>query len=257
MADQCMPTGYGAFCWNQLNTPDVAASKAFYEGLFGWQILEETVGGLAMHVISNDKVVVGDLMAMPSEVQAPSHWLSYVWVQDIQAVVAKAVARGARIFVPVTEIPEVGRIAVFADPKGAVLGVYGTDREPGEAQPAGAGSFCWYECTTRDVEAEKAFYGDLFGWKSVAETMAGGFTYHLQHRGAEQVAGIMPMDGECWDGIPDNWTAYVAVADIVATVATAEALGGTICVPVTDIQIGRFAVLQDPVGAIFSVFQGA
>jgi hypothetical protein len=251
-----MPTGFGAFCWNQLNTPDVAASKAFYEGLFGWRIVEESMGGATLYVISSGSTMVGDMMVMPAESTAPSHWLSYVWVKDIGEVVAKAAARGATIFVPVTEIPEVGRIAVFADPRGAVLGVYATDKEPGSPEPIGPGTFCWHECMTRNLEGGKAFYADLFGWTSVAQTMEGGFVYHLQHRGADQVAGMMAMDGDCWEGIPDHWMAYVAVTDIEATVAKVAPLGGTVCVPVTDIHIGRFAVIQDAIGATISVFQG-
>lgn len=251
-----MPTGYGAFCWNQLNTPDVAASKAFYAGLFGWTMAEASIGGMTMQVISSGATMVGDMMAMPPEVKAPSHWLSYVWVEDIQATVAKAAAAGATVFVPVTEIPEVGRIAVFADPKGAVLGVYSTDKEPGSPPPVEPGTFCWYECMSRDIEAENSFYADLFGWTSTAQAMDGGFLYHLQNRGADQVAGMMAMDGDGWEGVPDHWTAYVAVADIEATVAKVAPLGGTVCVPVTDIKIGRFAVIQDAVGATISVFQG-
>lgn len=219
MSEPTMPTGYGAFCWNQLNTPDVAASKAFYETLFGWQIVEEFRGGMSMHVISTGTTMVGDVMAIPPKVKAPSHWLSYVWVRDIDGVIAKATALGATVSVPVTEIPEVGRIAVFADPKGAILGVYATDKEPGSPQPIGPGAFCWYECMSRDIEAEKAFYADLFEWTSTAQAMDGGFVYHLQNRGSDQVAGMMAMDGEGWEGIPDHWTAYVAVTDIEATVA--------------------------------------
>ena len=257
MSEPTMPTGYGAFCWNQLNTTDLAASKAFYEGLFGWQVSEESMGGLSMHIISSGATMIGEMMAMPPEVKMPSHWLSYVWVKDIHDVVAKASARGAKIFVPVTEIPGVGHIAVFADPKGAILGVYATDKAPGSPEPIGPGTFCWYECMSRDIETEKAFYGDLFGWTSTDQTMEGGHVYHLQHRGIDQVAGMMAMDGPGWEGIPDNWTAYVAVTDIEATVAKIKPLGGSICVPVTDIQIGRFAVLQDPTGAVLSLFQGA
>jgi predicted enzyme related to lactoylglutathione lyase len=67
----------------------------------------------------------------------------------------------------------------------------------------------------------------------------------------------MAMEGESWGEIPDHWMAYVAVADIEATAAKVEGLGGKVCVPVTDIGIGRFAVINDPVGAYLSVFQGA
>ena len=52
-SEPTMAPGYGTFCWNQLNTPDVAASIAFYKGLYGWQIVEESVGVMAMHVISS------------------------------------------------------------------------------------------------------------------------------------------------------------------------------------------------------------
>jgi len=76
MSEPTMPTGYGAFCWNQLNTPNVAASKAFYEALFGWKIVEESMGGMPMHVIFSGTTMVGDLMVMPSEVKSPSHGLS-------------------------------------------------------------------------------------------------------------------------------------------------------------------------------------
>ncbi len=257
MPTPTMPTGYGAFCWNQLNTPDVTASKAFYEGLLGWRIVEENVGGVPMHLLFSGDTCVGDLMAMPEGLEAPSHWLSYVWVQDLDAVVARAADKGATIHLPITEIPEVGRIAVFADPSGAVLGVYASEHPVGDPQPMAPGTFCWYECMTRNLDGAKAFYADLFGWTSSPMPMDGGFTYHLQHRGTDQVAGMMAMEGDLWNGIPDHWMAYVAVEDIEATVAKVEGLGGTVCVPVTDIQIGRFAVIQDAVGATVSLFQGA
>jgi len=257
MSAPTMPTGYGAFCWNQLNTKDVAASKAFYEGLLGWRIVEENVGGMPMHLLYAGDSCVGDMMVLPEGLQAPSHWLSYVWVKDIDAVVAKAAAKGATIHLPITAIAEVGRIAVFADPTGAVLGVYASEQAPGDPQPLSPGQFCWYECMTRNLEATKAFYGELFGWTSKAQDMAGEFTYHLQHRGEDQVAGMMAMEGDMWNGIPDHWMAYVAEADIEGTVTKVEGLGGTVCVPVTDIHIGRFAVIQDAVGATVSVFQGA
>jgi predicted enzyme related to lactoylglutathione lyase len=96
--------------------------------------------------------------------------------------------------------------------------------------PTGYRAFCWNQLNTPDVAASKAFYAELFGWTSTAQATDGGFVYHLQHRGTDQVAGMMAM---------------------------VAPLGGVVCVPVTDIQIGRFAVLRDPVGATLSVFQGA
>lgn len=257
MSEQPMPTGFGAFCWNQLNTPDPARSRAFYEGLLDWRIQAHNLGGMDMHVILRGEEMIGDLTVMPEGLQAPSHWLSYVWVQDIEAVVAKAAGLGAKVLLPVTEIPEVGRIAVFQDPRGCQLGVYTSAADPSAPQASGPGSFCWYECATREVAAESAFYGEIFGWTAQASPMPGGFTYTLLHRGSEQVAGMMPMEGDIWAGIPDHWMPYVAVTDLEATLARLPGLGGDLCVPATDIGIGRFAVIKDPLGAPISLFQGA
>lgn len=257
MSEQSMPTGFGAFCWNQLNTPDPARSRAFYEGLLDWHIQEQSLGDMAMQVILRGNDMIGDLMVMPEGLKAPSHWLSYVWVQDIDSVVSKAIQLGAQLQLPITEIPEVGRIAVFLDPRGCQLGVYASGADPSLPQPGGPGTFCWYECATREVATERNFYGELFGWTAQESPMPGGFIYTLLHRGSEQVAGMMPMEGDIWAGIPDHWMPYVAVADLEATLARLPGLNGELCVPATDIGIGRFAVIKDPLGAAISLFQGA
>lgn len=257
MSEPTMPSGFGSFCWNQLNTPDPAASRAFYTGLFGWAFVEERLGGRPVTLISAGERVVGDLERMPEGLKAPSHWLSYVWVADLDAAAAKAVAMGGKLCLPPTEIPEVGRIAVMQDPAGASLGLYASGHPSAGPQPILPGTFCWYECVNRDVPKELAFYGELFGWTSALHPVPGGHPYHLLSRGADQVAGMMPMQGPEWEGIPDHWMAYVAVADIEATVARVLPLGGKVLVPVMDITIGRFAVLMDPLGAALSVFQGA
>ena len=124
-----------------------------------------------------------------------------------------------------------------------------------EAMQFKSGDFCWHELMTPDAEAAKKFYGQLFGWKTNTVDM-GGFKYTLLSNGGPDIGGMMGMSGPEWTGVPPHWMLYVAVDDVDATCKKITDLGGKVCVPPTDISVGRFAVVNDPQGATFSVFKG-
>jgi hypothetical protein len=114
----------GAFAWNELNTRDLAASKAFYSTVFGWQPNDMDMEGMAYTEWRLGEKSVAGMMPMPDMVPAevPSHWLVYFGVDDTDATVAKATGLGATAVVPPTDIPP-GRFAVLADPEGATFAV--------------------------------------------------------------------------------------------------------------------------------------
>lgn len=114
----------GAFAWNELNTRDVLAAKAFYTEAFGWASNDLDIGGATYTEWKlADKSVAG-MMTMPDQVPAevPAHWLVYFAVDDTDASFAKASQLGATTFVPPTDIPP-GRFAVLSDPDGAAFAV--------------------------------------------------------------------------------------------------------------------------------------
>jgi uncharacterized protein len=114
------------------------------------------------------------------------------------------------------------------------------------------GAFSWSELMTTDPKAASEFYGSLFGW--TVETMdMGSGPYHVAKIGETSVGGIMGMPpGDA--GRPPMWGCYVTVKNVDETVQAAVKLGGQALMPPTDIPgIGRFAVLQDPQGAMISV----
>jgi len=116
----------GAFSWNELMTTDPAAARAFYQGLFGWQLEDMNMaeGGTYTVVKTADGEAIGGVMAMPPGAAGmPPAWGAYVTVEDTDATVAKAEALGASVVVPPTDIPKVGRFAVLRDPQGAALAV--------------------------------------------------------------------------------------------------------------------------------------
>ncbi len=113
------------------------------------------------------------------------------------------------------------------------------------------GAFSWSELMTTDVPGAVEFYSKLFGW-TTQELPMEGMSYTLAKVGENDVGGIMATPPEA-QGMPPMWGVYVTVDDVDATAKTAEKLGGKIIVPPTDIpDVGRFCVIQDPQGAVFS-----
>ncbi len=113
------------------------------------------------------------------------------------------------------------------------------------------GVFSWNELMTTDVEAAKSFYSALFGWQ--IRDADGPMPYSMAKVGEQDVAGIMPMAPEA-QGQPPAWGAYVTVDDVDACASKTEQLGGKVVLPAQDIpDVGRFAVISDPQGAILMI----
>ena len=112
---------------------------------------------------------------------------------------------------------------------------------------AGHGIFHWNELMTWDVEKAKAFYGATLGWTFEAMPMPGGFTYTVAKCGDKFAGGMMEMSKEMgFDGVPENWFAYVEVDDVDACVTKVEASGGSVVRPGFDIEgVGRIAIIRD------------
>lgn len=114
------------------------------------------------------------------------------------------------------------------------------------------GAFSWSELLTTDVRGAKAFYGELLGWTFQSVNPA-GVDYTMIKAGDREVGGIMNIP-EKNSGMPPNWGVYVTVNNVDELVARVEKLGGKICVPPQDIPgVGRFALIQDPQGAMLSL----
>lgn len=120
------------------------------------------------------------------------------------------------------------------------------------------GRFIWYELITPDPEAAKRFYSQVVGW-TTEDMTGGGMTYTVVSAGADGVGGIMEIPAEAKAmGAPPHWSGYVAVDDCDAAAEKIGSLGGQVIRAPDDIpNIGRFAVVADPQGAVFVLFKGA
>lgn len=118
------------------------------------------------------------------------------------------------------------------------------------------GAFSWVELMTTDPEAAKKFYGSLFGWSF--EKHDGDMDYNIIKLAGEMAGGLCGKPPGCPAEVPPYWGNYVTVASADETCAKAKTLGGKVLMSPMDIpKVGRFAVLQDPQGAVISIMQWA
>jgi len=111
------------------------------------------------------------------------------------------------------------------------------------------GSFYWNELMARDVEQAKKFYGSTIGWTFDGMPMPNG-TYWVAKMDDEPVAGIFPMIGPDFDGVPENWLSYLAVDNVDARLKAAKAAGAKVMRAPFDVPtVGRIAIIQAPGGA--------
>ena len=119
------------------------------------------------------------------------------------------------------------------------------------------GSFSWPELATTDQKAAVSFYRELFGWDVNDQPLGPGETYSMfQLRGKETGAACTMRPEERQSGAPPHWNAYVTVENVDESVNKAQELGAKVFAPPFDVMdAGRMAVLQDPTGAVFQVWQ--
>jgi predicted enzyme related to lactoylglutathione lyase len=253
----------GTPSWVDHASGDPAGAAAFYGALFGWTTQDRMPPDAPGHYFmcelrGREVAAVG---SHPEEGAQPV-WNTYVAVADADAAAERARTAGGTVLDGPFDVFEAGRMAVVRDPGGAVVFLWQAKLMPGARLVDEPGALCWNELTTRDVDGSIAFYRELFGWRAVQLDMGGTryFTFHLD--GDEQpdpqsaIAGLMPMEGEMWPAeLPPHWMVYFAVEGADATAARASELGGGTAVAPFDTPAGRIAVLNDPLGAVFSVIE--
>lgn len=249
----------GTFCWTDLAAHDVKVAERFYTTLFGWTA-EHTQFGPAEDDVyimlrkdGQDAAALYPMDPTQRSQGVPSSWLNYVTVESAARAAARARELGGTVLADAFEVMDLGRMALLSDPTGAVFAAW----EPGGHIGAGVrdepGAMCWNELGTRDTARAGEFYTGLFGWEPTPFD-GGNLPYTMFMRGDAPTAGMYPVTPDMGD-MPTAWTPYFAVEDPDETARRAEELGGTVLHPPFDLTVGRWALLQDPQGAMFNVIR--
>ncbi|MET7331516.1 VOC family protein [Nonomuraea sp. NPDC005650] len=241
----------GAPCWIEVHTPDAEAADAFYTGLFGWQ--SGTLGPEFMdyRFCQVDGKTVAGISQVTGDEWRPA-WVTYFQVPDCDVIAKTIEQAGGTVLFPPSDVEGQGRMAIFADPAGAVFAAWQPGRTKGLDLVTEPGSLGWVELYTPDPAAIRAFYQAVFGWR-IEDMPMGDLSYPVisPAEGGETsaIAGIVQLQ----PGDTPHWLPYFEVPDCDATAAVAQRLGGTLEAPATDVEgVGRMAFLIDPHGARFA-----
>jgi len=244
-------SGRGRFVWYDLMTTDPAKAQDFYSKVVGWGI-QVWEGPKPYTMWTVDGTPIGGVMPKSSP-GGPSHWLAYVSTPDVDATAKDAQARGAKLLVPGTDIPSVGRFAVLADPQGAALAIFtpiaGATKDQAAAK---RGEFSWHELATTSLEDGFRFYQALFGWDLMEDHDMGPLgTYRIFGRNGVQLGGMFNKPPQ----IPaPNWLLYVLVDDAARAAERVTANGGSVLNGPMEVPGGDWiAQCLDPQGAAFAV----
>ena len=252
-----MNTQKGLFVWYELLTSDVDAAVAFYGAVAGWGAEAMPMPGGDYRMFKTGQGFAAGVTTLPASAKAmgaPSHWLGYLAVDDVDAATATAKAQGATVYQPPMDIPRVGRFAIFGDPQGATSAFFKAEGEPSpmhdRRQP---GEFAWHELMCDDPDKALAFYAQFAGWQALEKMPMGpdGF-YQLFGRAADQqLGGMMPKPAQ----MPASaWLYYIGVAALDPALARAIAAGGKVVHGPIEVPGGaRVATLVDPQGAHFAL----
>lgn len=250
----------GSFCWVELGTTDSKGAKAFYGRLFGWLPDDMPMGNDQFYtMLQIDGKAIGALYQMDENMRRmgiPPHWLQYIAVSSADATAAQVKKLGGTVMKGPFDVFDAGRMAVIQDPTGAVFAIWQPNRHIGIRILGEPHTLCWSELVTSDPAKSTDFYSKLFGW-IVKPGMASTRDYTEIWNGNRSIGGIVQEAAELGD-IPSHWMAYFLVTGCDASAEKSKGLGGSVQVRPTDIPgVGRFAVIADPQGAVFSLFQPA
>jgi predicted enzyme related to lactoylglutathione lyase len=245
----------GVPSWVDLMTSDPEGARAFYGGLFGWEFdisSDENTGNYAMAQVRGKRVAGMSGESTPAG--TPTVWTTYFATDDVDKAVARIREHGGTVMMEPMSVLDSGRLAIAADPAGAVFGLWQAGTHSGAELVNEPGAVIWNELATRDLATAADFYAGVLGltWES-ADTGAGGPAYRTMHVGGAMAGGALQMDDSWGPELPAHWTVYFGVQDTDAAVARVSELGGTVQVPPTDSPHGRFAVVSDPHGGVFTV----
>ncbi len=239
--------------WVDLGTKDAASARTFYSTLFGWDIQvspDPQYGGYGRALLDGRDVAgIGPTMS-PDQ---PTAWAFYVGTDDIDGLSRRVQAAGGQVIMPAFDVGDQGRMAVFADPGGAVVSAWQTTTMNG-FQTRGSNAFEWAELNARGVTASLAFYHDVFGW-AIKPSDSSDMPYTEFEVDGVRVAGATEMSPMAPADMPNYWLVYFGVDDVDASTRTAVEAGGMEMLAPMDFPGGRMSMVTDPQGAIFGLLR--
>ena len=246
---------HGTFSWVENATTDQEGAKQFYADFFGWSYDDSPVGDGIYYSMAKlgEKYVAAIAPQQPDEqaMGVPPHWNSYITVDDVDEVSARVEELGGKLHAPPFDVMDAGRMAAISDATGAVVYLWQAKDHIGAGLVNVPGAFSWNELATRDLERAQQFWTELLGW--TYEKVNDAPEYWTIYNDGNGNGSIRRLGDELPPETVAHWLVYFPVESIDE--ATAKA--GATLVPKTRAGgENMFAVVADPQGAVFGLFEG-
>ncbi|WP_349828458.1 VOC family protein [Brevibacterium litoralis] len=247
-------------CWIELSSPDVAAARAFYGSLFGWEFEEPGPMGFGVTALKDGKRVAG-LSPQPADAPAgqPAFWSVYFRVASLDDFLEASGEAGGQAMMAIPEFDGTAGVALVADPAGTAFGVLEYPDERGFTTLGAVGAPMWFELHTKDFSV-RDFYSRAFEWEFTVEGDSDDFRYATYELGGvrEPEKEAHPVGGLLDNTklpIPAHWESYIRVDDVAATTARVKELGGEVLADAHESLHGTVARYIDAQNAAFTVIR--
>ncbi len=254
-----MTSMHGTFVWYELMTTDMAGAELFYKSVIGWDARDSGMSDMPYTLFSTGGTDIAGMMELPDQARqmgAPSSWIGYVAVDDVDTATASIAAGGGRIYRNPSDIPGIGRFSIVADPQGAIISLFKGDGDMGAVPDpmTTSGVVGWHELLTQERESAFTFYSGQFAWeKDQGIDMGPMGIYQLwKYAGSAKAAGGMMTRPP---GVPVSfWLYYFTCDDIDAAQSRVTAGGGQILNGPLEVPGGAWVFqAMDPQGAMFAM----
>ncbi|WP_225847352.1 VOC family protein [Streptomyces sp. HPF1205] len=246
----------GTPCWATLMVHRADQARSFYGALFGWEFEHDPGrrGAYTSALLDGRRVAaIGD---GPAEPLRPVAWTTMFASDDVDGTAELVRACGGTVAVGPLNAEGEGRLAIAADPSGAVFGIRQGERSARAEPTGGPGSVAWSELRTWESPLVAKFYQVVFG--SGAEPSAGEEPDRVVLTvGGRAVAGVHGLGSRLPRDRGAHWTTFFETVDVDETVHRAAGLGGRVVDPPYDSPCGRAATLVGPEGAAFALLAPA
>ncbi|MFF0742298.1 VOC family protein [Streptomyces sp. NPDC004111] len=242
----------GTPCWVSLMVHQLPTTQEFYGALFGWEFRPgpQQLGPYVRALLDGREVAgIGQL---PPDRHLPTAWTPYLATDDAGASAQAITSHGGTVAVGPLDAGEAGRMAIAADPSGAVFGLWQAAAHLGATTPGAPGTPVWNELVTRETSGIVKFYQALFGYDAEAVVSA-DFDYTTLLLDKKPVASVHGVGHSLPRNRGARWMTYFEVTDTDEAARLVTDLGGHVLQAPREGANGRAAVVSDPEGAVFTI----
>jgi len=252
MADVGTRCAQGSPCWASLMTRDLEAACRFYGPLLGWEFGPgATRIGPYVRALVDGEPVAG-LGELNPKLGFSVAWTTYLAADNADEVAQRIREYAGTVAVGPLDADKEGRLVLASDLFGAVFGVWEGLRHPGWQRHGVPGSVAWCALDAANVRGSASFYAGVFGMAAM-EVSPDRAELRAADGGRHGVPAVVTRPAGAEELPPPRWRICFTVADVDATAARAEELGGAVLQPPIERPWGRVAVLRDREGEDFSI----